>query len=369
MKTVLKYILTLFVLGYGLAAKAQTTTLTLSDMTWATGTTWKFGTVACSSTNDVTSITLSMINNQISGNSSGIAPSQTLNSLGNNPRTTVYLFTPAITAVQVQNFIKGITFTKTTDHAGANPYVDIMVDANPTKLPAGATITVWQDHPDGTPHYYVWVASASIHYGVAYTAAKSFYFMGMRGYLPTITSLAENKLLTQISNQEGWSGGARTPDVISDKQSITNPTRNNSTGANYRWLCGPETDIFYYKGPTYNTAGAGAMNGAFLGWNLNEPNDSSGAENVMQVNFTAALLWNDYAPTNGAIKGYFIEFGGSGEAYSVPGYGSYPANPKYKKPTVTTNNDQWYFYSPGNTANTSTKFKANTMRANVMVIE
>ena len=361
----------LLVCGYGVSANAQMT-FVLSGMERVDNTRWKYGTVTCTSGADITSIILSMKNNNIeTANSSGIPPTRTITSSGINPRTILYLFTPALTPDQVENFIKGITFIQTTELSGENPYVNISVDANPTYLPGGgSTITAW-GHPDGTQHYYVWVPEASIPYEKAYNDAKKYYFQGMRGYLATVTSAGENSTLTNISPTEGWSGGARTPDVISDKITITRPTRDNTYGRNYRWLCGPETDFFYHYGPTYSQGGA--MNGAFAAWNNNEPNDSSGSENVMQVNYTAALLWNDYSPTNGAIKGYFIEFGGTGKEYKV-GSATYPANDKYNEdklniPDGGLTNEQWVGFSPGNRVSTATTFKPNSMRANVLVVE
>ena len=379
MKTLLRYIYLLFLLCAGVAANAQTssTTLVLADMTKVSDSPlrWRYGTVECESPNNVTSITLSMKNNQLSGaNTSSISHTgDPLESLGNDPRTITYLFNPAITANQVELFLKGFTFQQTTEHAGVNPWVDITVDANPTRLPAGATITVWKDHPDGSVHYYVWVASSGIDYGPAYSEAKTYYFQGMRGYMATITSEYESELLTEISKLEGWSGGARTTDVISDKRtSISNPTHSNSgIGIYYRWLCGPETDFRYYQGPKYNSTGAGPMNNAFSGWNPTEPNDSS-SENCMQVNHTN-LRWNDYYAWNDNIKGYFIEFGGTGKEYKV-GLATYPANDKYNEAKLTIpngglTNDQWERFSPGNRVSTSTTFKPNSMRANVLVLE
>lgn len=373
MKILLRYTFILLVVGYGSTANAQTTTLKLENM-YRIGNTaqWKYGKVTCDSGNPITSIILSMKNNKMdTNNPGGITPTRIVTSSGFNPRTILYLFTPALTPGQVEDFIEGMTFTQTTEIAGENPYVNISVDGNPTSLPgAGSTITALE-HPDGSTHYYVWVPQPSIYYEAAYNAAKTYYFQGMRGYLATITFELENETLTNISPTEGWSGGARTPDVISDKQTITRPTRNNSTGANYRWLCGPETDFFYHRGPTYNQGGA--MNNAFAAWNNNEPNDSGSTENVMQVNYTAALLWNDYTPTNPNIRGYFIEFGGSGLPYAV-GSANYPKNDLYNEMIVSPNgetvtNNQWHGFSRGNKASTFTTFKPNSMRANVLVIE
>jgi len=359
----------LFLLCAGVAANAQMT-FTLADMERIGETAqWRYGTVTCvTDGNNVTSIILSMVNNQLASNTSGVTPSNTFNSSGVNPRTILYLFSPAIPASDVISFISGMTFTQVNNEvSGVNPSVNITVDANPTKIPDGATITAWNDHPDGTPHYYVWVASASIYYMTAYNAAKSFYLQGMRGYLPTITSSEESAKLTNISEGQGWSAGVRTQTGIADEEKITaNPSAVvGGNGDNYRWICGPETGFFYYKGPTVGTSGSGSLSGAFSGWNTGEPNNA-GNENCMQVNHTN-LKWNDYAPTQSAIQGYFIEFGGGG-AYKV-GTTQYEANSDYDIPKIATTNDQWYGFLPGNRASTTTTFKPNAMRANVLVID
>jgi len=350
-------------------------TLTLADMERIGDTPqWKYGAVTCNSPsgNNITSIILSMINNQIASNSSGITITREITSSGNNPRTVLYLFTPALTPAQVATFIEGIMFTQTNEISGVNPYVNISVDANPTRLPDGApTITVWDKHPDGSPHYYVWVNTGYyIGYMQAYNAAKSYYFQGMRGYLPTITSLDENALLTNISTLGGWSGGVRTTDAISDPQSLTKqPT---SIGPNFKWLCGPERGFEYYKGPKWNTSGAGPLGGAYSGWppGGGQPDGQDGGENSMQINFGG--YWNDLPTAENAhlpsvLTGYFIEFGGNGKSYTSGA--TYGANTDYNTPNAPTTNAQWEGYSPGNTASTTTTFKPNSMRANVLVIE
>lgn len=382
MKKILRYAFVLLVVGYGIEANAQNTKLVLDDMTKVGNYSpmrWKYETVTCTSGNNITSIIVSMKNNDIISNSSSVFPSGTPNvSLGVNPKTILYLFTPAITETQVAEFIKGMTFEQTNDVPGENPWVDITIDANPTRLPSGATITVWRDHPDGSTHYYVWVASNKINYGPAYNAAKTYYFQGMRGYLPTITSEDESKLLTEISEDQGWSGGARTATTIDDtKNEIVNPVRSNSNtvsylGNIYRWLCGPETNFQYFQGPARSSTNGGPMNGAYDGWNDGEPNDVSGGENCMEVNHNN-LKWNDYYANNTNIRGYFIEFGGTGKEYKV-GNATYTANDKYNEdkliiPSGGLTNDQWEGFSKGNRASTSTTFKPNSMRANVLVIE
>lgn len=373
MKKLLRYICILFFLCFTLIANAQMT-LELADMSKIGNTNqWKYGNVTCTG-NNVTSIILSMINNKMDvANPGGITPSRTIKSAGNYPRTILYLFTTPITPGQVKTFIEGMTFTQTTEYTSLNSYVNISVDANPTRLPANAstTITVWDGHPDGSTHYYVWVDTNSyIGYMQAYNEAKSYYFQGMRGYLPTITSLDENTLLTQISPRGGWSAGARTTATILDPQSLSaNPV---AAGTDFKWLCGPERGFSYYRG----LPNKAILNGAYSGWPPagNQPDGSGSGENSMQINFGG--YWNDLPALQGShatsvLTGYFIEFGGNGKAYTV-GSANYPANTAYNTPTNTvtpTTNAQWQGFLPGNKVDASTTFKLNSMRSNVLVIE
>ncbi|WP_291528891.1 hypothetical protein [Bacteroides sp. UBA939] len=360
------------------AAASTQTTLLLGDVQNISSTRWRYTGVTSTSANPITSIILSMVNNTYTlpaNRPSGVE----YTSLHDDPLTVLYVFDTPISATQVEDFIEGITFERTAKYGGVSPYVKMTIDANPTSLPDGASITVW-DHPDGSLHYYVWVKSVDIHYKDAYNSAKSYYFQGMRGYLPTLTCADESALLTNISTLRGWSGGVRTPDNISDtRNAISAPSSVDSgEGIYYRWICGPETNFKYYQGPKANSNGAGPMNNAFSGWAPGEPNCyGSTGENCMQVNH-ALYRWNDSSaiPLNiDGISGYFIEFGGNGQAYSVHtdgvGRAYYPVNEAYHTPTSPglTNNNQWHNFSPGNKATTSSTYKPNAVRSHVLVVD
>jgi hypothetical protein len=414
---------------FAAAANAQepTTKITVDQMQWvAVNSTWKFGDVNCESTNKITSILLSMnnvdVNNETYLSSKGGKYIESLD--GVNPRTILILFSDPLDNSAVNDYIKGIVFTKNNRNPGTNPSVKIEVDANPTKLPtkgsipgleADCKINAWTQngstaHPDSTMHYYVWVPVASIFHEDAYNQSKNHWFRGMRGYLTTITSKGENDELRKIAvsqgvSQEAWSAGARTPDDATDALTITRLTkddRSGSGGEDYKWMCGPETGQYYYYGPTYEGRGGlnpatgkpfkGPIDYAYNEWNnavnAKEPNNWDNPnvagynpeEYIMQINYDTPRLWNDYSPTNGAIRGFVIEFGGSPDSYTVPGVDvdgqpgvrTWAGNPNYAIPnnslTPTTNN-QWVGYSPGNSATTTITFKPNVMRSRVMVFQ
>ena len=88
----------------------------------------------------------------------------------------------------------------------------------------------WDMHEDGTTHYYRFVPGTLIHFDTANTAAASnakSYF-GVKGYLATVTSRAENTFLGEKFNVNGgppagWLGGW-----------------DNGTEGRWEWMNGPE---------------------------------------------------------------------------------------------------------------------------------
>ena len=205
--------------------------------------------------------------------------------------------------------------------------VSITLDANETKIPADATVT---NGPDG--HYYMYVPYPANYDPVtnkddmdwikAYNDAKKTSYLGMKGYLATITTESENQLLKKISTQGAWSGGTRvltsSNQKIQDPSSLslsalasTTPASKTEALAAFYWTCGPENGQ--------------AVNAAYTNWASGEPSSSyygGEYESYMQINFGTSQTWNDLSRnyTNGWVHGYFVEFGGYGK--NDPGYTS-----------------------------------------------
>lgn len=332
--------------------RAQQTAITCREPVKVDANTWKYNSVSCTSGNGITSVIVSLFNGEIASNTSDIRPSSIHTSLGSNPQVYTYFFAPAITADQTADFIRGMTFS--VNNTGAKTSASVTVDANPSHLPPGATITTF-DHPDGTTHYYVFVDKERfVRWDDAYREAKSYYLMGMRGYLATITGKEEDDVLVNISGWAAWSGGTRI-DVQTDAKTI-DIGESKKDGSNrlghFMWNCGPETGVIYFTGKT-------SQNGQAVGyssWQEGEPNaslwsgkDLSEPECCMQINYDGRL-WNDLSPVdqeNAIARGFFIEFGGTENT------GSGPMAIKYKRPAQPVDNDQWYFYDPANQASSS----------------
>lgn len=147
---------------------------------------------------------------------------------------------------------------------------------------ANAAPVLWDSASGGNDHYYEFF-DANVTWDDAFTAAQSVSFMGMTGYLATITSAGENRFasVTVAGGILAWLGAS--------------DAGNEGT---FTWRDGPENG----QALTYTS------------WNSGEPNNCCGGENYLQTNFGAVMGWNDHGgPGNfGQLNGYLVEFSAPG---------------------------------------------------------
>lgn len=139
---------------------------------------------------------------------------------------------------------------------------------------AHADPTQWPDNG----HWYEFVATPVLAPD-AYTAAAATSWMGMTGYLATVTSAGENDFVANLAGGNlAWLGGS----------DDGNPVNS------WTWRTGPE---------------AGQPFG-YTNWNSGEPNDCCGGENYLHTNWLGLGMWNDHGgPGNpGQANGYLIEY-------------------------------------------------------------
>ncbi|RBQ28461.1 DUF4347 domain-containing protein [Aliarcobacter vitoriensis] len=133
-----------------------------------------------------------------------------------------------------------------------------------------------------TGHYYEFVNASGITWENAKNAAAAKTLYGLKGYLVTITSAAENQLISSKANGNGWIGAS---DAASE--------------GTWRWVTGPEAGTLLSSG--------------YTNWASGEPNDSNGEDYAhfygtsSDTNYTK---WNDFAGNNSNITGYIVEYGG-----------------------------------------------------------
>jgi len=148
-------------------------------------------------------------------------------------------------------------------------------------------------------HYYQYVNNV-----VTWAAAEAdvannpltYTFNGMRGYLATVTSSGENDFVTsRVGSAAVWLGARR------------DQTNAHNTGTNaWYWTDGPEKDTNFF------VQGTGAVNGAFINWNTNEPNGTgTSGESALQLLSGGTGKWNDLQASDGSQNlGYVVEYGG-----------------------------------------------------------
>ncbi|WP_456049005.1 S-layer homology domain-containing protein [Acetivibrio cellulolyticus] len=233
--------------------------------------------------------------------------------------TKTVVFASAQSASNVQAYLRAVQFALSPE---GTQTVTMTTDANQTSgLSSTMKLTAFYNHPDGTTHYYLYAGTNRVSWVDAYNAAKNMKFMGMTGYLPTITSEDENNVLHNISENGAWSGGTRLKaggtTILEDPSSLTSNdyAALNTTTDYFYWACGPEAGLQYYTGN--NTEGS-LVDDAFYDdaplasfWYSGEPNNANGneAEQCMQVNFNNQA-WNDVPYTFDGNLYYFVEFGG-----------------------------------------------------------
>ncbi len=221
--------------------------------------------------------------------------------------------------------------------------ITISVDSNTTSIPSGVAVTQFTPEPakivsnkegtkytgttipnsGGTPHYYMFVSFTSEglstdkwYWGTAYNSAKTYTFLGMKGYLATITSQAEDKVLDNITTLGGWAGAARTStrDInLFDTDKDTNLSYDSvdAAYATWNWVCGPEAG--YGVRTSTGVANKEPVKGGYTEYakwyNTSQPDYSNQSEKYFQVHFSGSGQWNDLPNVySDYSEGYFVEF-------------------------------------------------------------
>lgn len=287
-----------------------------------------------------------------------------------NHKSATWLWDDGKTASEVQSFVRNLRFSYELA-------MDVQLSfdgSSGSNIPEGASITSFE-HPDGTTHYYMFVyvahtASKDIQWTEAYDAAKTYEYKGLQGYLATITSHQEDKILDAITDLSAWAGGARMlgnlefkdldKDTAELNQTSDTPTPIKNTDKTFKgmadskwaWACGPEagqmlraTRIASYV----RTDPKGYSNWSTKDGVPNQPDSNGTNEWCLQVHYNSCTgeqgtcgwndLPNDGAPTNAPLYGYFVEFSDYEEAHTenyVAGSGTFAG-------TFSTHKHEWTY--------------------------
>ena len=244
-------------------------------------------------------------------------------------------------ASAVQDYVRGIGFAI----VGATQTVNITITSQNIAYDTFYNID--------TQHYYQFITYASGTTGAwttAYDAAKGMTYLGRAGYLATVTTLAEDRFLYELSGgATGWLGGTTlTPGTQSGNYYESFNTSSNLD--HWFWACGPDIgDTFYTAQANSATADSNSVSaGYYFNWGAGEPNNANGEQclttllispsngytNTVSGYQMTAFSWNNIVYDRGYAsdgryyaRGYFVEYGDevlgdSKSGTAVAGYAS-----------------------------------------------
>ncbi|MGC4121613.1 MAG: Ig-like domain repeat protein [Myxococcales bacterium] len=152
-------------------------------------------------------------------------------------------------------------------------------------------------------HYYEFLASSGISWTAARDAAALRRYYGLKGYLVTVTSAAENTFVAGKLAGEGWMGA-----------------NDSAVEWTWRWVTGPEGlensgagRLFFNQTSNDSVGCSSGMRGnvvTFANWTSCEPNDYQPAGGEDYAHFVEDGTWNDYPLSLAGIAGYVVEYGG-----------------------------------------------------------
>ena len=222
----------------------------------------------------------------------GLPSGVTVSGGGYNASTGVLSFTGTTTPSNWQSLLRTVKFSSTSGTVGNR---DI-------------TFSVGNQVAYTNGHFYESVNSGA-NWSTAKSNAAARTYLGLQGYLATITSAEENAFIKQKLGTDAWIG-------LSDEYNqINTATGTNTYGSQsaaegkWYWVTGPEkgTQI-----TTTNASGSGTgtqYGTAYNNWNNGEPNNV-GSEHYGEIyaSGSAPGKWNDL---NGAGSlSYVVEYGG-----------------------------------------------------------
>jgi hypothetical protein len=159
-------------------------------------------------------------------------------------------------------------------------------------------------------HFYEFVSTGATWTNAKTNAAAKTY-LGLTGYLATITSQTENDFIQQKLSADGWVGASDSYTQINAATGITSFADQTAAEGKWYWVTGPEKGTQMTTGNAPNSTSLPPVYGtAYNNWNTGEPNNSSN-EHYIQIYSTGGVApgkWNDLNGT-GSL-GYVVEYGG-----------------------------------------------------------
>lgn len=231
--------------------------------------------------------------------SSGLKPSDVLSYTGTLPSgitvisynsgTGVLTFNGSTSAANWENLLRTVTYENTN----TAEYGQRTITFSAGNLSASAN-----------GHFYELVNSNE-DWSTAKINAETQSYLGMTGYLATVTSATENAFIRQLINADAWMGASDEFSAINTATGTTTYNDQAASEGNWYWVTGPE------KGTMFSVGNISPVTqpGEYANWEVSEPSNTSGEHfgGVYSIGSTPGT-WNDLS--NAALLPYIIEYGG-----------------------------------------------------------
>ncbi len=212
-------------------------------------------------------------------------------SAGYNASTGVLSFTGTAIAAQWQALFRTVKFNSTSNIIGNR---DI-------------SFSVGNQVAGSNGHFYEYVSTTGS-WTTAKTSAAARTYLGLNGYLATITSQEENDFIKLKLSADAWVGASDDVTHINAATGASTYANQAAAEGKWYWVTGPVSEIGtqFSNGNLTPTS----VSSRFMNWNSNEPNNSSSNEHYGQLLSSGLNLgkWNDLPNTSNL--GYVVEYGG-----------------------------------------------------------
>jgi len=161
----------------------------------------------------------------------------------------------------------------------------------------------WTAASGGNDHWYEFIfLQTGINFANAFAAATGSSFMGLPGYLATVTSQHEQDFLINQAIYPAGATGIEVDDSNITYQTVSVATygalawlggAETSTEGTYQWINGPEAGLVFWTGGLNGSAPAGVYANFFSGF---EPNNAFPTESRVDMRGDSLGRWNDATP-------------------------------------------------------------------------